>query len=88
MLDAVRYIGVHMRKNAIEAIAEALNSSGHRSLDQQARALGLPRSTVWTIIKNKHKVGRLSKKTANRILTNAETPPAIRAVVQRYLADK
>ena len=88
MLDTVRNLDVHMRKNAIEDIAEALKSSGHKSLDQQARALGLPRSTVWTIMRNKHKLGRLSKKTANRILTNTETPPAVRVAVKRYLADK
>jgi hypothetical protein len=76
-----------MRKNAIENIAEALKSSGYNSLEQQAKALGLPRSTVWTIMRNKHKVGRLSKKTANRILTNPETPPVVRAVVKEYLTD-
>jgi hypothetical protein len=75
------------RTNAIEDIAEALRSSGYRSLDQQAKALGLHRSTAWTIIKNKHKIGRLSKKTVNRILANAETPPAVRTAIQRYLAE-
>jgi hypothetical protein len=85
--DVARQLGLHRRKNAIEAIAEALKSSGYRSLDQQANALGLHRSTAWTIIRNKHKIGRLSKKTTNRILTNPETPRAVRVVIQRYLAE-
>jgi hypothetical protein len=71
----------------VKAITDALKASGFTSLDRQARALGLPRSTAWTIVKNKHKVGRLSKKTTSRILANPETPPTVRSVVQRYLAE-
>jgi hypothetical protein len=57
------------------------------SLDQQAKALGIYRSTAWTIIKQ-HKLGRLNHKTIKRILENSETPPAVRAIVQQYLAEK
>jgi hypothetical protein len=39
-------LGVTQRKNAIEDIAKALKSSGYRSLDQQAKALGLNRATA------------------------------------------
>jgi hypothetical protein len=63
-------------------------SSGYKSLDQQAKALGLRRYTAWTIIKNKHKVGRLSNKTVTQILGSSDTPPDVRAVVWRYLAEK
>ena len=52
----------------LQSISEALISSGYTSLDQQAKALGVGRSTAWTITKNKHKLGRLSAKTINRIL--------------------
>ena len=72
----------------LQSISEALISSGHTSLDQQAKALGVGRSTAWTITKNKHKLGRLSAKTINRILINPQTPPAVRVVVQQYLAEK
>ena len=85
--DVARRFGVTQRKNAIEAIVKALKSSGYRSLDQQAKALGLNRSTAWTIIRNKHKAARLSKKTTSRILTNPDTPSAVRLLVQRYLAE-
>ena len=68
-------------------ISEALISSGCLTLDQQAKALGLRRSTAWNIIKNKHKLGRLSAKTIDRILKNHETPPTVRAVVQQYVAE-
>jgi hypothetical protein len=70
----------------LERISEALISSGYTSLDGQAKALGLHRNTAWTIIKNKHKVGRLSAKTIERILRNPETPSAVRIAVGQYLA--
>ena len=69
-------------------ISGALISSGCLTLDQQAKALGLGRSTAWNIIKNKHKLGRLSAKTIERILTNPKTPPTVRAVVQQYVAER
>jgi hypothetical protein len=69
-------------------ISEALISSGYTSLDAQAKALGVHRSTAWVIIKNKHKLGRLSAKTVYRILGNPQTPPAVRTVVQQYVSKR
>jgi hypothetical protein len=66
-------------------ISEALIASGYTSLDEQAEALGLSRSTTWTITKSKHKLGRLSAKTINRILKNPQTPADVRAVVLEYI---
>jgi predicted DNA-binding transcriptional regulator AlpA len=68
-------------------ISQALISSGYTSLDEQAKALGVHRSTAWMIIKNKHKLGRLSAKTIDRILSNPQTPPPVRMVIRQY-ADK
>jgi hypothetical protein len=65
-------------------ISEALIASGYTSLDEQAKALGLGRSTTWMLTKNRHKLGRLSDKTIDRILTNPQTPAAVRAAVQQY----
>ena len=72
----------------IQHIREALVASGYTSLDQQAKALGIHRSTAWTIIKATHKLGRLSRKTTVRILANPDTPPSVRAVIQQYLAER
>jgi hypothetical protein len=69
-------------------ISEALISSGYTSLDKQAEALGVHRSTAWVIIKNKHKLGRLSAKTVYRILGNPQTPPAVRTIVQQYMTKR
>jgi hypothetical protein len=74
--------------NELDRISHALISSGYTSLDDQAKALGLGRSTAWTITKNKHKLGRLSAKTINRILANPQTPPAVRAVLHEYVTQR
>jgi Mn-dependent DtxR family transcriptional regulator len=70
---------------SLEQIADALIAGGYTSLDQQAKALGICRSTAWTIIKTKHKLGRLNVKTTQKILANPETPAAVRAAIEKYL---
>ena len=72
----------------IQQLREALIISGYTTLGQQAKALGVSRSTTWTIIKTRHKLGRLNTKTTQRILRNPETPPSVRAVIEQYLAEK
>jgi hypothetical protein len=74
------------RTMPIQPIVNALIAAGYSSLDNQARALGLNRSTAWTIIKNKHKLGRLNVKTTQRILENPDTPPDVRAVIEQYMS--
>jgi|SRR5262249_46092189 len=77
-----------MYSNELGRISEALIASGFRSLDHQAKALGLGRSTAWNIIKNKHKLGRLSAKTIRRILENPDTPPRVRAIIEGYRSER
>ena len=75
---------LNARKTRIDDIVAALFASGYTSLNTQAKALGLHRNTVWTIINKKHKLGRLSAKTIERIIANPQTPPSVlRAVLQR-----
>ena len=61
-------------------------ATGYTSLDNQAKALGIHRATAWTIIKKKHKLGRLNAKTAQSILANPGTPASVRAVIRQYVA--
>ena len=72
------------RKRIAKDVDDALIALGYTSLDDQAKALGIHRATAWTIIKKKHKVGR---RTIERILANPKTPPSVRVVVQKYLAE-
>jgi hypothetical protein len=72
----------------LQDISNALIASGCTSLDKQAKALGLNRSTAWTIVKTKHKLGRLHTKTTARILANPDTPASVRTVIQQYIAER
>jgi hypothetical protein len=78
--DSKRALSIELRH-----ISEALISSGYTSLDAQAKALGVHRNTAWTIVKNKHKLGRLNAKTPQLILANPNTPSSVRALIQEYL---
>ena len=91
-LETVRYLTEIKRSSQrrtvpIQAIAEALVAAGYTSLDKQAKALGLHRATTWTIIKTRHKLGRLNRQTAQRILENSDTPASVRTIIQQALAD-
>jgi hypothetical protein len=73
-------------RNALAEIRKALVESGHTSLDDQARVLGLARTTAWTVITCQHKLGRLQLNTTMKILANPHLPPAVRAAVETYSA--
>jgi hypothetical protein len=51
------------QSSKIRKIGEALIAAGFRALDEQADALGLSRSTTWTILKGNHKNSGLSAAT-------------------------
>jgi hypothetical protein len=89
-LETVRYLSTSSARRSIPVrdIADALIGAGYTSLDEQAKALGIHRATAWTIIKTKHKLGRLNAKTTERMLANPELPPCIRDVLQRYAQPK
>lgn len=76
---------LNARKNKIQDITDALVSSGYISLDEQAKRLGLPRATAWTITRSKHKLGRLSAKTIQRVIANPETPPLVLSAMRAYM---
>jgi hypothetical protein len=72
----------------LQDISAALIACGYTKLDQQAKALGVHRSTAWTIMKTKHKLDRLSLKTTNSMLANQELPPSVRIVLLQYLSER
>ena len=81
-------INSRRRKVPIHLIADALIKGGYTSLDEQAKALGIHRATTWTIMRNKHKLGRLNAKTVQRILTNPDTPSSVRTIIRQGLTTK
>jgi len=74
------------RKIPIQLIADALIRAGYFSLDEQAKALGLNRSTAWTIMKARHKLGHLNNKTVRSILANPNTPVSVRVIIRTMLS--
>jgi hypothetical protein len=72
----------------LQQIGDALIAAGYTSLDEQAKALGVTRSTAWNIVNGKNKRDRLADKTTNRILANPHTPPSVRAIIKQYLAER
>ncbi len=72
----------------IREIRDALVSAGFLTLDEQAKALGLPRSTAWTIIKASHKGSGLSASSINRMLGAPQLPLLVRAKILEYVKKK
>ena len=72
----------------IREIGEALVSSGLVTLDEQAEALGLCRSTTWTILQANHKNSGLSATVINIMLDSPRLPPAVRAKILEYVEEK
>ena len=82
-------VGVGVQgKYGLRDIADALIADGYTSLDEQAKALGIHRATAWTIIRTKHKVGRLNEPTTKRMLANPRLPPSVRLLLLRYVAER
>lgn len=72
----------------LKELLDALVAAGFFSLDQQATALGLSRSTTWTILNAKHKNYGLSGALINRILKRPGLDRRVRAKIIEYVEEK
>jgi hypothetical protein len=72
----------------IRELGDALVAAGFVSLDQQAQAIGLCRSTTWTILKANHKTSGLSASVINRMLAAPQLPPLVRRKILEYVEEK
>jgi predicted DNA-binding transcriptional regulator AlpA len=72
----------------IKELGAALAADGLIILDDQARALGLSRSTAWAVLKANHKATGLTAATINRMLSSPELPPRARATILTYVEEK
>jgi hypothetical protein len=81
--------GAKQRQSSkIKELSDALVAAGFLSLDEQATALGLSRSTTWTILRAKHKNYGLSGALINRILKRPRLDRRVRAKVIEYVEEK
>ena len=72
----------------LKELCDALVAAGFVSLDDQASALGLSRSTTWTILNAKHKNYGLSGALINRILRKPGLHRNVRAKIIEYVQEK
>ena len=63
-------------------------SVGLVTLDAQANALGLPRSTTWAILTAEHKGYGISAKIISRMLNSEQLPRLVRAKIMEYAQEK
>jgi hypothetical protein len=72
----------------INELGAALAASGLVALDEQARALGLSRSTAWAVLKANHKASGLTVPTINQMLSSRELPANVRFTILKYVEEK
>jgi hypothetical protein len=73
---------------SIQRIGEALTAAGFHGLDEKAKALGLCRSTAWTVLGAGHKATGLTAQIVVRILAAPYLPTTARAQVVRYIEER
>jgi hypothetical protein len=76
------------QSHKIREMREALVAAGLRSLDEQAKVLGLSRSTAWSVLRGNHKSSGLSVTIINRMLAAPQLPPRVRARIEEYVEEK
>ena len=72
----------------IAELRQALLIAGFQSLDRQALALGVGRSTAWSVLKAGHKSTGLTGSIIRRISSSPELPGNVRLVLEEYVAQK
>jgi hypothetical protein len=76
------------QRRKIQEIGEALVAAGLVTLDKQAAALGLVRSTAWSVLQATHKKSGLSTDIIIRMLSALQLPGPVRVKIVEYLREK
>ena len=76
------------QSSKIKELGDTLLSAGFLSLDEQAKALAVSRSTTWTILKGGHKASGLTASVINRMLAAPQLPPLVRRKILEYVEEK
>ena len=72
----------------IRELRQALVDAGVLTLDQQAKSLGVSRSTAWAVLKGNHKSSGLSATLINRMLASPQLPGSARKIILEYVKEK
>src|SRR5262245_29337223 len=77
-----------LQRLKISKLRDALVTAGLVTLNEQADALGLRRSTTWAILQANHKASGLSAAIINRMLESPRLPLSARATILEYIEEK
>ena len=77
-----------VQSSKMRELKDVLVAAGFVALDEQAAALGLCRSTTWTIMRGTHKNSGLSVAVINRMLACPRLPGPVRAKLTEYVREK
>ena len=76
------------QQSKIRELAETVKAAGFLTLGEQAKILGLPRSTAWTIRRGSHQASGLSATVINRMLAAPTLPLLVRVKILEYVQEK
>jgi len=76
------------QSHKIVELKEALVREGYLTVNAQAAALGLGRSTTWTVLRANHKASGLSASVIARMLSAPQLPPSVREKILEYVQEK
>ena len=77
-----------MQSTKIRELRPALVDAGVLTVDQQAKSLGVSRSTAWAVLKGNHKSSGLSATLINRMLASRQLPGSARKIILEYVKEK
>jgi hypothetical protein len=69
-------------------LRQALIDAGFQSIDHQATALGLGRSTAWAVLQGHHKASGLSAAIVSRMMASSGLPQSARSILLEYIQEK
>jgi len=79
---------VERQTRKIGEFKNVLIQEGHLTITAQAAALGLSRSTAWTILSANHKASGLSAYVIARMLKTPQLPSSVRQKIYEYVKEK
>jgi len=77
-----------LQRCKIQELRTALTASGIVKVDEQAKVLGLSRSTAWTVLSGNYKNSGLSAAIINRMLASPRLPVLARQKIFEYVQEK
>ena len=72
----------------IGELRDTLFAAGFHTIQEQSDALGICRSTAWTIFRTLHKNSGLSAAIINQMLASPQLPSAARTKILEYVDEK